>query len=65
MLIIINRETGLWTAGTINFKNFNPEEILSQKEINIKIDPKLLSRYLNKEKLPSKMIRVYLDDKIE
>ena len=65
MLIIINRETGLWTAGTINFKNFNPEEILSQKEINIKIDPKLLSRYLNKEKLPSKMIRAYLDDKVE
>ncbi|MGB1486946.1 MAG: hypothetical protein ACPG8H_06370 [Candidatus Thalassarchaeaceae archaeon] len=64
MLIIINRETGHWTAGTINFKDFKPEQILSQSEINTKIDPELLSRYLNKEKLPSKMIRAYLDEKL-
>ena len=64
MLIIINRETGLWTAGAIDFKNFKPKEILSQSEINTKIDPKLLSRYLNKEKLPSKMIRAYLEEKL-
>ena len=64
MLIIINRETGLWTAGTINFKDFKPEKILSQSEINTKIDPELLSRYLNKEKIPSKMIRAYLDEKL-
>ena len=64
MLIIINRENGLWTAGTIDFKDFNPEQILSQSEMNTKIDPELLSRYLNKEKLPSKMIRAYLDEKL-
>ena len=64
MLIIINRETGHWTAGTINFKDFKPEKILSQSEINTKIDPELLSRYLNKDKLPSKMIRAYLDEKL-
>tara|TARA_S200000501_G_C20735756_1_gene704973 strand:+ start:79 stop:1011 length:933 start_codon:yes stop_codon:yes gene_type:complete len=64
MLIIINRENGLWTAGTIDFKDFKPEQILSQSEVNTKIDPELLSRYLNKEKLPAKMIRAYLDEKL-
>jgi hypothetical protein len=65
MLIIINRETGSWTCGTIEFKDFKPKEILGQSQINTKIHPELISKFLNKEKITSKMIRAYLSNDIE
>jgi hypothetical protein len=64
ILIIINRESGQWTGGTIDFKDFNPKEILSQSEINTKFDPVLISRFLNGERMPAKIIREYLKQEL-
>ena len=64
ILIIINRETGQWTGGTIEFDDFTPEDVLTQSQINTKLDPRLVSRYLNGGKIPARMIREYLDSRI-
>jgi len=43
ILIIINRETGQWTSGVIYFENFETEPILSQWEVNTRIDPVIIA----------------------
>ena len=64
ILIIINRESGQWTGGSLDFEDFNPREILSQSQINTRLDPKLISRYLNGERMPAKIIREYMGQKL-
>lgn len=64
ILMIINRESGQWTGGTLDFEDFNPEEILSQSQINTRLDPVLISRFLNGERIPAKIIREYMKQKL-
>jgi hypothetical protein len=47
ILIIINRETGQWTSGVIYFENFETEPILSQWEVNTRIDPVIIANLLS------------------
>ncbi len=47
ILIIINRETAEWTAGVINFENFEVEPILSQWEVIPRISPSIIAKFLS------------------